>query len=470
MKEKADILIRNALVVTMDSAMRIYDNGAVAVGGGNILDVGKSYHIEEKYCAEEVIDAKKKAVLPGLIDCHMHAHQEFLRTAWWIDTPPLDVGWQNYLMPFEGTLSKEDAYLSGLLSCVNMIRKGTTCFADAGGSQPEELAKAVEESGVRAAIARSTADMGKVPVPGMENMVFSTKEAVRRNREFVEKWNNAAEGRIHAWFGIRQIMVCSEELWAKFKELATKYQTGIHTHLAEMPEEVVWALKQWGKRPVEKAYETGFLSPNALFAHMIFVTDEELNMVKERDAKIAHCPAGVLSWVSRPTKVPQMLALGITVGLGSDGGSTRNLDMFEEMMVAKNMHTGQYGAPHHDTIAIPSEKILSMVTADAAKALLWDKEIGSIEQGKSADIIILDLDQPHLMPAYRLYPLLVVFAKGSDVETSIINGRIVLENHVIKTVDETKILEKARDRAPEILKNINKIVPIPIKNHLYDQK
>jgi len=467
LKEKADILIKNAIVVTMDSERRVYNDGAVVIKENKIIKVGKSYEVEKECSGEKVIDAKKKAVLPGLIDCHMHAHQEFLRTAWWIDTPPLDVGWQNYLMPFEGTLSKEDAHLSGLLSCINMIKKGTTCFADAGGSQPEELAKAVEKTGVRAAIAPSIADMGKVPVPGMENMVFSTKEDVRRNREFVERWNNAADGRIHAWFGIRQIMVCSEELWAKFKELSAKYHTGIHTHLAEMPEEVVWALRQWGKRPVEKAYETGFLSSNVLFAHMVFVTDQELNMVRERDAKIVHCPAGVLGWVSRPTKVPQMLALGITVGLGSDGGSTRNLDMFEEMMVAKGMHVGQYGVPHCDSIAIPSEKILAMATVEAAKAVLWEKGIGSIEPGKSADIIIIDLDQPHLMPVYRLYPLLVSFVKGADVETSIINGRVVMENHEIKTVNEAEILENARERAPEILSNINKIIPIPINNRPY---
>ena len=467
MKEKADILIKNAIVVTMDSERRVYNDGAVVIKENKIIKVGKSYEVEKECSGEKVIDAKKKAVLPGLIDCHMHAHQEFLRTAWWIDTPPLDVGWQNYLMPFEGTLSEKDAHLSGLLSCINMIKKGTTCFADAGGSQPEELAKAVEKTGVRAAIAPSIADMGKVPVPGMENMVFSTKEDVRRNREFVERWNNAADGRIHAWFGIRQIMVCSEELWAKFKELAAKYHTGIHTHLAEMPEEVVWALRQWGKRPVEKAYETGLLSSNVLFAHMVFVTDQELNMARERDAKIVHCPAGVLGWVSRPTKVPQMLALGITVGLGSDGGSTRNLDMFEEMMVAKGMHVGQYGVPHCDSIAIPSEKILAMATVEAAKAVLWEKGIGSIEPGKSADIIIIDLDQPHLMPVYRLYPLLVSFVKGADVETSIINGRVVMENHEIKTVNEAEILENARERAPEILSNINKIIPTPINNQPY---
>jgi len=467
LKEKADILIKNAIVVTMDSERRVYNDGAVVIKENKIIKVGKSYEVEKECSGEKVIDAKKKAVLPGLIDCHMHAHQEFLRTAWWIDTPPLDVGWQNYLMPFEGTLSEKDAHLSGLLSCINMIKKGTTCFADAGGSQPEELAKAVEKTGVRAAIAPSIADMGKVPVPGMENMVFSTKEDVRRNREFVERWNNAADGRIHAWFGIRQIMVCSEELWAKFKELSAKYHTGIHTHLAEMPEEVVWALRQWGKRPVEKAYETGFLSSNVLFAHMVFVTDQELNMVRERDAKIVHCPAGVLGWVSRPTKVPQMLALGITVGLGSDGGSTRNLDMFEEMMVAKGMHVGQYGVPHCDSIAIPSEKILAMATVEAAKAVLWEKGIGSIEPGKSADIIIIDLDQPHLMPVYRLYPLLVSFVKGADVETSIINGRVVMENHEIKTVNEAEILENARERAPEILSNINKIIPTPINNQPY---
>jgi len=467
MKDPVDLLIKNAIIVTMDAAMRIFDDGAIAVKGSRIIGVGNSAEIEARYRADKVIEGRQHAVLPGLIDCHTHAHQQFLRTMWRIDTPALPLGWQNFLMPFEGTLSAADARLSAQLACTNMIKRGTTCFADAGGSHPDELAWAVEETGMRAVISRSTADMGAGPESGMQNMVFSTEEAVRRNVELVDRWNNKADGRIHVWFGLRQIMVCSEELWERFKELSAKYKTGIHTHLAETPDEVKWALQRWGKRPLERLYATGFLGSNVLCAHMIYLTEHELMMAAEKGVKVAHCPAMTLQWVSRPTKVPQMLSLRMTVGLGSDGASIRNLDMFEEMMVAGLMHRGQFGVQYLDTVAITSEQLLAMATIDAAKALLWDKELGSLEAGKLADFIMVDLDAPHLTPAYRIYPLLVYFAKGSDIDAVVINGRIVMEGRRIMTVDEKDIVSKAKERSGTIIENVSKALPPRTKEGSY---
>jgi 5-methylthioadenosine/S-adenosylhomocysteine deaminase len=467
MSEGVDVLVKNAVIVTMDSQKRVFEDGALAVRNNRILAVGKTVDLEARYKGDKLIDGRHHAVIPGLIDCHAHVHQQFLRTAWWIDTPALPVGWHNFLMPFEGTLSPEDAQLGAQLSCVNMIKSGTTCFADAGGSHPDELARAVEKTGMRAVIARSTADMGEGPELGMKNMVFSTKDAIRKNVELVEKWNNTADGRIRAWFGLRQIMVCSEELWEKFKELSEHYKTGIHTHLAELPDEVVWTLRRWGKRPVERLYDTGFLGPNILFAHMVYLTDRELSLAAERKVKIAHCPVGILQRISRPTKVPQMLALGITVGLGTDGAALRSLDMFQEMMVAGFMHRGQFGSQYEDTVAIPSDQILSMTTIDAAKALLWDNELGSLEPGKLADFVMVNLNAPHLTPAYRLYPLLVYFAKGSDVDTVVINGRVIMEGRHLTTIDEDEVLGRARNRSKQLIENINKIIPTPIREGPY---
>jgi 5-methylthioadenosine/S-adenosylhomocysteine deaminase len=467
MSEYVDVLVKHAIVVTMDPQKRVFNDGAVAVKGNRILAVGETDDLETRYKGDKTIDGTHHALIPGLIDCHAHVHQQFLRTAWWIDTPALPVGWQNFLMPFEGTLTAEDAQLGARLACINMIKSGTTCFADAGGSHPDELAKAVEKTGMRAVIARSTADMGEGPELGMKNMVFSTKDAIRKNVELVERWNNTADGRIHAWFGLRQIMVCSEELWEKFKELSAAYRTGIHTHLAELPDEVVWALTQWGKRPLERLYETGFLGPNILFAHMVYLNDREVLLAAEKNIKVAHCPVGILQRISRPTKIPQMLASGITVGLGSDGAAIRSLDMFEEMMVAGFMHRGQFGSQYMDTVTIPSDQILSMTTIDAAKALLWDRELGSLEPGKLADFVMVNLNAPHLTPAYRLYALLVYFAKGSDVDTVVINGKVVMEKRHLTTIDEDEVLTQARGRSKEIIKNINKIVPAPIEEGPY---
>ena len=162
-----------------------------------------------------------------------------------------------------------------------------------------------------------------------------------------------------------------------------------------------------------------------------------------------------------------MLASGITVGLGTDGAALRSLDMFEEMMVAGYMHRGQLGSPYMDTVTIRSEQILGMTTIDAAKALLWDRDLGSLEPGKLADFVMVNLNAPHLTPAYRLYPLLVYFAKGSDVDTVVIDGKIVMENRHVTTINEDEVLTHAKDRAKQIIDNINKILPAPIKEGPY---
>jgi 5-methylthioadenosine/S-adenosylhomocysteine deaminase len=162
-----------------------------------------------------------------------------------------------------------------------------------------------------------------------------------------------------------------------------------------------------------------------------------------------------------------MLALGLTVGLGTDGAKLRSLDMFEEMMVAGFMHRGQFGSQYQDTVAIPSDQVLSMATIDAAKALLWDNELGSLEQGKLADFVMVNLNAPHLTPAYRLYPLLVYFAKGSDVDTVVINGRVIMENRRVTTIDEDEVLGRARNISRQLIENINQIIPIPIREGPY---
>ena len=196
------------------------------------------------------------------------------------------------------------------------------------------------------------------------------------------------------------------------------------------------------------------------------VTSEML-LAAEKNIKVAHCPVGILQRMSHPTKVPQMLASGITVGLGTDGAALRSLDMFEEMMVAGYMHRGQFGSPYMDTVTIRSEQILGMTTIDAAKALLWDRDLGSLEPGKLADFVMVNLNAPHLTPAYRLYPLLVYFAKGSDVDTAVIDGKIVMENRHVTTINEDEVLTHAKDRAKQIIDNINKILPAPIKEGPY---
>jgi 5-methylthioadenosine/S-adenosylhomocysteine deaminase len=276
MKEKVDLLVKDGIIVTMDGKRRVIDNGAVAIKGNKIVAVANSEEVQNKYSADETINAKGMAVMPGLIDTHTHNLQIFLRGRTW--GAPLKIpGWLSLLIPFESALTKEEAYLSGLLSCINMIKVGTTGHIDHGGQfNAFEVGRAMEKTGVRAILSRSTIDMG-----APDYFSTSTEDAIKENVKLVEKWNGVAGGRIRAWFSLRQIMVCTDELWVKFSELASKYKTGIQTHLSEGMYEVDWAYNHWGKRPVEHYYETGFLQKNVLIAHAMYLTDKEVKMLKE---------------------------------------------------------------------------------------------------------------------------------------------------------------------------------------------
>ena len=445
MKEKVDLLVKDGIIVTMDGKRRVIDNGAVAIKGNKIVAVANSEEVQNKYSADETINAKGMAVMPGLIDTHTHNLQIFLRGRTW--GAPLKIpGWLSLLIPFESALTKEEAYLSGLLSCINMIKVGTTGHIDHGGQfNAFEVGHAMEKTGVRAILSRSTIDMG-----APDYFSTSTEDAIKENVKLVEKWNGVAGGRIRAWFSLRQIMVCTDELWVKFSELASKYKTGIQTHLSEGMYEVDWAYNHWGKRPVEHYYETGFLQKNVLIAHAMYLTDKEVKMLKERDVKVAHCPGGNLS----RTRVPQMLTEGISVGVGADGGARRGLDLFQDLRIASAVHAA-HEIPHYDSAPLSDLALLEMATINGAKVLLWDDEIGSIEPGKKADIILVDLNKPHILPIGQVITALTQRATGQDVDTAIIDGKVVMKNRKLLTMDEDEVLKKVRELdVPAIVKRM----------------
>jgi 5-methylthioadenosine/S-adenosylhomocysteine deaminase len=443
MKEKVDLVLIGGTIVTMDTNRRIIENGAVAIRENKILSVDRADTVQEKYTAEKTIDAKHMAVTPGLIDCHTHNLQIFLRGISWSKPPKVPV-WVNVLIPFESALKKDEAHLSALLSCINMVKVGTTCHLEHGGQfNADEVGRAVDTTGVRGILGTSTVDMG---VP--ENFRTTTEECVKRNIALVERWNRVNE-RIRAWFSLRQIIVDSEELWPKFKELAAKYKVGLQTHLAEGIYEVDYCMAKWGRRPVEHLFDTGFLGPNVVIAHAMYLTMEEVGMLQQRNVKVAHCPSGNLN----RTRVAQMLAQNVTVGLGSDGGARRGLDLFREMRVVSTLNRVS-GIPQYDDLPLTDQRIFEMATINGAKALLWDKEIGSIEPGKKADIILVNLNKPHIVPVADIYNTLVQRVTGPDVDTVIIDGKVIMQHGEIKTVNEQEILEKVGQTVPNIIRRL----------------
>ncbi len=450
MVEVVDLLIEGATILTM-SELGVIKEGAIAIKGDRIVEVGRRDKILDSYRGEQIIDGRGHIAMPGLVDCHTHTFQILLRGSLSLKEFGRHPVWLNILIPFEGALTEEEAGISVQLSCLNMIKMGTTCFADAGGPRPETLAKAVLESGLRAVITRSTMDKGQIP----ETMKDGTEEAIAKTVSLIERWNGSGNGRIKVWFGIRQIMTSTDELLHRTAELARKYNVGIHLHLSEEILEIDHALRRWGERPVEHLANIGLLKNKVLAAHCAYLTDQEVKILAEHQTSVAHCPVINYSYMYNP-KIPQMLANGVNICMGTDGGSMRPLDMFQEALTALVCCNAHHGTPYYDHQALTLRNVLEMATTSGAKALMWNNEIGAIKPGYKADIILIDTRKPHLTPIHDPCST-PFFCHGTDVTTVIVNGKTLMRKGEVQTLNEEQIIEKARELAPTLIEKIKNI-------------
>jgi 5-methylthioadenosine/S-adenosylhomocysteine deaminase len=428
----ADILIKGGYVVTMDPQRRVLNGGSVAVEGNRITGVGNE--IRER--AEVVINARGKAVLPGLINAHTHLSMTLLRGV--ADDMPLMKWLETKIWPIEKNLKAEDCYAGALLGCLEMIKSGTTCFADMYFYM-EDVARAVEESGVRGVLSYGIVEQGDPK---------RRESELRTGENLVKNWHGKAEGRILTMFGPHAPYTCSPECLTKVKELAKKYDVGIHTHLSETRDDVKQIVKKYGKRPVKHLDSIGFLGPEVLAAHCVWLTENEIKLLRERGVKPVHNPVSNMKLGSGVAPVPEMLAAGIPVALGTDGAASNNsLDMFKEMKFAALLNK----AYRLDPVAVPAMSALEMATVNGATALGMGDELGSIEVGKKADLVLVDLEKPHLTPLHNLISHLVYSAVGGDVETTIVDGRILMLERRVLILDEDKVLRLAQKSSDDLL-------------------
>lgn len=451
-KTKIDLLIKNGTILTMNNDSEVIEDGLIAVKGGQIIDIGSSKKILSKYIPANTLDASDTIVMPGLIDTHFHTAQQFERGL----IGYLSKGnklkepfWLNYLITFEGSLSDEDLQLSALFAYANLLKVGTTCFADPGGPRPEMMAPALEKVGIRGILARSTLDL-KEGVPA--EMQDTASGIVKKGRSLHKEWNGKANGRIRTWLGMRQIMICSREVLDAVRDLAEELDTPIHIHLGEGTYEVDYAIGISGMRPTEYLDSIGFLNQKILAAHSVFLSDNELDLYQKHHVSVAHCPSVAFADMG-VTKVPEMRKRGIDVGLGTDGAlaSGGSLDLFRQMQIAFHGHSIYYGLPYHSTVAINTPDLLRMATMGGAKALRWDDEIGSLEIGKKADMILLDRDNFDVLPSYDPVFMAASNAGASQVKTVIVDGEIVVENGKLTMIDEEELRAKVKEQAPKII-------------------
>ncbi len=428
------LLIKNVTVIPMTGQDDKITSGEIGIEGDKISFVGPVGTAPANWGAEEVIDAAGMVAMPGFVNTHTHAAMTLLRS--YADDLPLMEWLSTRIWPLEERLTADDVYWGTMLCMLEMIKSGTTTFADMYFYM-DEVAKAVEVCGVRACLSR-----------GMIGVAPTAQLALEETDEFIAKWNGAAGGRITTMVGPHAPNTCPPEYLEKVIKLAQKHNVGAHIHLAETKAEFDDIRKNYGKTPIELVNDVGLLDLPVLGAHCVHLTQEDIKILKEKSVGVAHNPESNMKLASGIAPIPQLLAEGVTVGLGTDGAaSNNNLDMLEEMRSAALLHKVNSG----DAKAIPAYQALEMATVNGAK-ILGLTDVGMLKTGYKADIILIDFEKPHLYPKHDIYAHTVYSAQSSDIDTVIIDGRVVMKHGKVEGIDEREILENVQKCADRLVK------------------
>jgi 5-methylthioadenosine/S-adenosylhomocysteine deaminase len=430
----------------MDTGRRQFNDGAVLIEDDRITDVGRSAELSARVDAESPlettrIDLHGRWVLPGLINTHVHTSQQLGRGLG--DDVSLLTWLYERIWPYESNMTEEDSYISTLLCGLEQIRSGVTCFAEPGGQFVDGMARATTELGLRGILARSTMDMGEgLPKTWRE----STEETLDIQIANYERWHGKAAGRIRTWFGLRTIFNNSDDLIVRTKALADQYGVGVHMHVAEIEEEVRFAQETRGATTVTHLHNLGVLDPNFLAVHSVWLTDAEVQIFADHDVKVSHNPAAAMR-VLGFAKVPEMLRAGVCVALGTDGAPSNNrMTLIDEMWLTSLIHKGRT----LDPTVVPAQAVLAMVTCDAARALLWENEIGSLAVGKKADLVVLNPASPAMLPMHDPIANMVTAMHAHNVESVMADGRWLMRDREVKVVNEHDVMEEAAARAAAI--------------------
>jgi len=447
-----DILIKNAMVITVDARRRVFGDGAVAIQGQKILEVGPSAALEARYQAEKVIDASFKIAMPGMVNCHMHLPQVMMRGV--NDSVEVMDKLKNYIWPIQGNYDEDDALISARLGVLEMIKAGTTAFISTGMHPRygiDRIAQLMLDSGIRGALSKYVMDISGYALDksALHPGVWETgEESVKMACELIEKWNGAGSGRLQVWFSPRSVGGVSPELFRKVNRLAAEYGVGITAHWAEVQNNVDYCVNTYGLRPAFFADSVGMLGKNVTFAHGIYFDDSEIDLLAKTGTNICHCPTTNSKLAMGVAKISKMFRAGVNVCLGNDGMPVNNTaDMFREMRLALNLQRNTTGDPIFPSTA----EGIEMATLNGARALQAEDRVGSLEAGKDADIILIDAFKPHMVPVHDPASVVAWAANGEDVETVIIQGRMVMENRRVLTLDEGQILKDAEARKEKIL-------------------
>ncbi|CAM3115034.1 5'-deoxyadenosine deaminase [Sporolactobacillus spathodeae] len=427
------LLIKDAEIVTMNAKEEII-TGDLLIQGDRIVSCGPSI---EPHAADRVLDGRGRIVIPGFIQTHIHLCQTLFRGR--ADDLQLMDWLRKRIWPLEAAHDKESIYLSAMLGIGELIAGGSTTIVDMETvHHTNEAFEAIAASGIRALSGKVMMDKGEDVPAGLSER---TEDSLRESVDLLEKWNGFDGGRIRYAFAPRFVISCTEKLLTEVRDLAEHYDTFIHTHASENQGEIAIVAQQTGMRNIAYLDHIGLASKRLILAHCIWLSDAEKAIIRDRGVHVSHCPGSNLKLASGRAAVPQMANMGINLGLGADGAPcNNNLDMFQEMRLAALIHK-----PSNGPTAMDAHHVFRMATIDGAKAVGMEKEIGSLEPGKKADLAILNLNHFHALPYSGVDPIsrIVYSAICSDVETTIIDGHLVMENRQMRTIDQELVLREA---------------------------
>ncbi|MGE5328996.1 MAG: amidohydrolase [Deltaproteobacteria bacterium] len=433
-----DLLIKNARILTMNSGMDIIENGVLAIRDDKIYYVSGNNIVPPDFSTSNVIDAKGKLVMPGLVNAHTHAAMSLLRN--YADDLPLEQWLFNKIFPAEDKLTAEDVYWASMLSIIEMIKSGTTCFADMYFFM-DEVAKAVAETGMRANLSRGL-------ICPTDDYDVHNDIRIKETRELFNNWNGKENGRIKVYVAPHSVYTCCPAYVQDTINLAKELKTGIHIHLLETKIEEGDSIKNFGCTSIEHCDKMGMFDVSTIAAHCVHLSDEDLRIIANKKVNIAHNPGSNLKLASGFARLPEMMQKGINVALGTDGpASNNNLDMFEEIRLSALISK----AFHMNAVLINAEEALRLAVNNGAKALGFGNEVGEIKVGMKADIIMIDTDKVNYIPENNMISALAYSSNSQDVDTVIVDGKILMQGRELKTIDEEKVKFMMRQKAKELL-------------------
>ena len=425
------ILIKNALILNPNN----FENKkqSLLIKDDLIAEISDEINDSD---VDKIIDAEGKILLPGLINTHTHLSMTLFRGL--ADDLSLDSWLNDHIWPMEANLNGDYCYIGALLGAVELIKSGTTTFSDMYFYM-EDVARAVDDAGIRAVLSYGMIDFGDA----------ERREAeIKENMALFEACNGMADGRIKVFFGPHSPYTASEELLIKVRELADEHNIGIHIHVSETQKEINDSLDEKGLRPFEYLEKIGFLGPDVVAAHCVWLSDEEIEIIKKHDVKVSHNPCSNMKLASGIAPVSKLIENDICVSIGTDGASSNNnLDLIEELKTASLLQK----VSTLDPKVLTSDEAIEMATIKGAETLGLSDEIGSIEVGKKADIILIDTNSANMVPdSSSLSSNVIYSANGSNVDTTICNGKILMENKKLTILDEDEIYARAKQAIKEL--------------------